>query len=76
MDHYCSNIIGAFTFPKLYYSAVFYFNDAKFVEIGCDKGQSFSFLGVENINQNKNIELNALDTWGDNIVIWNSSDDT
>ena len=75
MDHYYSNITGAFTFPNLYYSAVCDFNNAKFVEIGCDKGQSFSFLGVEIINQNKNIELYAVDTWGDNIVSWNSSDE-
>jgi len=74
MNHYCDKISGAFTFPRLYHSAVSHFNNAKFVEIGCDKGQSFSFLGVETINQNKNIELYAIDTWGDNGISWNSSD--
>ena len=75
MDHYCNNITGAFTFPQLYSFAVFHFNNAKFVEIGCDKGQSFTFLGVETINQNKNIELYAVDTWCDNNISWNSSDE-
>ncbi len=72
MNHYYDNIPGAFTFPQLYHFVVSHFNNAKFVEIGCDKGQSFSFLGVETINQNKNIELYAVDTWGDNVISWNS----
>lgn len=76
MEHYYQKITGAFTFPNLYLSAVSYFNNAKFVEIGCDQGQSFSFLGVETIRQNKNIELYAVDTWGDNGISWNSSDET
>lgn len=76
MEHYCQKITGAFTFPNLYRSAVLNFNDAEFVEIGCDQGQSFSFLGVEVINQNKNIKLNAIDTWGDNINSWNSNEKT
>lgn len=74
MDHIYHKIQGAFTFPQLYYSAVSHFNNAEFIEIGCDRGQSLSFLGVEIINKNKNIKIHAVDTWGDNINSWNSSD--
>ena len=65
MTHYYQNVRGAFTFPKLYYSMVSMFDNAEFAEIGCDCGQSSCFIGVEIINQNKNIKLNLIDTWGD-----------
>lgn len=74
MEHYYHRIEGAFTFPTLYSSAVSYFDNAKFVEIGCDKGQSFCFLGVETIIQNKNIELYAIDMWDDICISQSSSD--
>ena len=57
MTHYYQNVRGAFTFPKLYYSMVSMFDNAEFAEIGCDCGQSSCFIGVEIINQNKNIKL-------------------
>jgi len=65
MEHYYQNVRGAFTFPKLYHSMVSMFDNAEFVEIGCDCGQSSCFIGVEIINQNKNIKLNLVDTWSD-----------
>ena len=65
MTHYYQNVRGAFTFPKLYYSMVSMFDNEEFAEIGCDCGQSSCFIGVEIINQNKNIKLNLIDTWGD-----------
>jgi len=58
MEHYYKNVRGAFTFPALYFEMVTRFDNAEFVEIGCDCGQSACFIGVEIINRNKNIKLN------------------
>ena len=38
-------------------------NDAHFVEIGVWRGQSVCFAAVEIINANKNIKIDAIDTW-------------
>jgi len=65
MEHYYKNVRGAFTFPALYFEMVTKFDNAEFVEIGCDCGQSACFIGVEIINRNKNIKLNLIDTWAD-----------
>jgi predicted O-methyltransferase YrrM len=68
MNHFYNNVVGAFTFPNLYYSAVNFFNDAEFVEVGVNYGQSACFMGVEIINQNKNIKLNLVDSWDENFA--------
>lgn len=43
------------------------------VEVGCWKGKSIAYLGVEAVNSNKNIGIYAVDTWlGSNIYEHNS----
>ena len=63
MNHFYQNIKGWFTYPKLYKEMVERFDDANFAEVGVYEGQSISFLGVEVINQNKNIKLHCIDNW-------------
>lgn len=38
-------------------------NNSHFVEVGCWKGRSAAFLGVEIHNSEKNIKLDCVDTW-------------
>ena len=53
-----------FTYPKLYSKIVADAKDGShFVEIGCWKGMSASFMGVEIINSGKKIRLDCIDTW-------------
>lgn len=53
-----------FGYPNFYRDIVnSYGNGARFVEIGCWKGRSASFLATEIHNQGKNIELTCIDTW-------------
>ena len=66
MQHYFGNITGAFTFPNLYKKIVTIFDNAEFIEIGVNYGQSAIFMGVEIINQKKNIKLNLVDSWDEN----------
>ncbi|MFZ9376643.1 MAG: class I SAM-dependent methyltransferase [Candidatus Fonsibacter ubiquis] len=40
-------------------------NDSRFVEVGCWKGRSTSYLAVEIANSKKNIDLYCVDTWED-----------
>lgn len=64
MQHFYQNIQGWFTFPNFYRSVVEHAQDGqKFVEVGCWKGKSIAFLGVEIINSGKNIVMDAVDTW-------------
>lgn len=63
MEHYYYKVRGAFTFPHLYKKMCTIFDNAEFVEIGVNWGQSAVFMGVEIINQNKNIKLNLIDSW-------------
>lgn len=66
MDHYYQTIKGAFTFPNLYRKMCTIFDNAEFVEVGVCYGQSSVFMGVEIINQKKNIKLNLIDSWDEN----------
>jgi len=63
MEHIYQNIDGWFTFPGLYSYVVEQFDNAKFVEIGAWLGRSTSYLAVEIVNSNKNIEFYSVDTW-------------
>ena len=38
-------------------------NGSKIVEVGCWKGKSLAYLGVEIINSGKDIKIDAVDTW-------------
>ncbi len=65
LDHYYQTI-GEDWFPytQLYSSMVKHFDsNSKFVEVGCWKGRSASFLAVEINNSNKEIKLDCIDTW-------------
>lgn len=68
MIHFYNNVVGAFTFPNLYYNVVQFYDNAEFVEVGVNYGQSACFMGVEIINQNKNIKLNLVDSWDENFA--------
>ena len=53
-----------FDYEVFYKSMVDRFSDgSKFVEVGSWKGRSASFMMVEIINSNKNIEFTCIDTW-------------
>lgn len=65
MEHYYENIgENWFSYSKFYKSIVESLPDGcQIVEVGCWKGRSTSFLGVEIINSNKNILLHCVDSW-------------
>lgn len=65
MEHYYQNIgEDWFSYPNFYASMVKKFQSgSKFVEIGCWKGRSACFLGVEINNSGKSISLDCVDTW-------------
>jgi SAM-dependent methyltransferase len=69
MDHFYHNIgEDWFTYPDLYSSIPKKFGyGAKFVEIGCWKGRSLSYLAVETINADKNQRIYAVDHWNGSI---------
>lgn len=67
MEHiYQQNNFGEnwFTYPNLYSEIVKKFpSGSRFVEIGCWKGKSSSYMAVEIANSKKNIEFICVDTW-------------
>lgn len=65
MKHYYETVQGWFNGKKenIYTEAVKTFDSGKFVEVGCWKGRSLSYLGVEIINSGKNIKVDAVDTF-------------
>ena len=67
MEHiYQQNNFGEdwFTYPNLYSDIVKKFpSGSKFVEVGCWKGKSSSYMAVEIANSQKNIEFTCVDTW-------------
>jgi len=63
MTHYYKNIQGWFEQTAVYKMAVDKYNDARFVEVGCWKGRSTTYMGVEIINSGKNITLDCVDTF-------------
>lgn len=64
MKHYYRDIQGWFNYKNLFTKAVKYYPDGShFVEMGCWRGRSTVYLGVEIFNSNKNIKLDCVDTW-------------
>lgn len=64
MKHFYPSIDGWFNFRKPYEDAVKAASDgAVFVEVGCWKGKSASFMGVEIINSAKKIDFYCVDHW-------------
>jgi hypothetical protein len=68
MDHiYTQEQFGEnwFTYSEFYQFIVNKFSsNSHFVEVGCWKGKSSSFMAVEIINSNKNIKFDCIDLWG------------
>ena len=55
-----------FTYPNLYSWFVNQLSDgSKIVEVGCWKGKSIAYLGVEILNSGKDIKVDAVDTWSE-----------
>jgi len=53
-----------FTYPEFYKQMVERFSSgSKFVEVGCWKGKSSSYMAVEIANSAKDIEFYCVDTW-------------
>lgn len=64
MEHYFQNIQGWFNFSQLYRRMVEEMPEgARFAEIGCWKGRSAAFMGVEIINSGKKQFLLCVDHW-------------
>ena len=63
MNHYYQNVQGWFDCTGLYRHVVQNFDRGRFVEIGCWKGRSTSFMAVEIINSGKDIRLDCVDTF-------------
>ena len=63
-----------FTYPEFYKQMVERFSSgSKFVEVGCWKGKSSSYMAVEIVNSGKNIEFYCVDHFlGDDGAGWNS----
>jgi SAM-dependent methyltransferase len=53
-----------FSYPRIYKGAVKYFpSGSRFVEVGCWRGRSSVYLGVEVMNSGKQIDVVCVDTW-------------
>lgn len=64
MNHFYQNIHGWFNYEQVYSDIINISPDpAKFVEIGVWQGKSVCFAAVEIINRNRNITIDAVDTW-------------
>jgi hypothetical protein len=78
VDHFYQNTIGEdwFTYHNLYSFVPKRFGSgAKFVEVGSWKGRSISYLTVETINDDKNQEIYAVDTWKGSVEHLNPESD-
>lgn len=71
MEHFYTNAeFGEdwFNYADLYQSMVSKFDSGStFVEVGCWKGKSISYLAVEVINSNKDITVYGVDTWNGSV---------
>jgi hypothetical protein len=66
VKHFFNDIDGWFKFAPAYARAVAEApTRAVFVEVGCYKGRSTAFLGVEILNSGKKIDLHCVDIWPD-----------
>jgi predicted O-methyltransferase YrrM len=64
MKHFNENIIGWFTFPRLYSDMANKFPSGSiFVEVGVYEGKSFSYLVVEALNAGKEFKMHAVDSF-------------
>jgi len=64
VNHFYKDIQGWFKFSEPYHDAVREAqNGAIFVELGCWKGQSSTFMGVEIANSGKEIVFHCVDHW-------------
>lgn len=64
IPHFNENIIGWFTFPRLYKDMVNKFpSGSQFVEVGVYEGKSFAYLLVEMINSGKQFDITAVDSF-------------
>lgn len=64
MEHYFQEIHGWFDYYNVFGAAVNQFpEDSVFVELGCWKGMSSSYLAVEAKNSGKFLKLHFCDTW-------------
>lgn len=65
MEHYYQNIgENWFNYENIYKKMVEDSADGShFVEVGCWKGRSASYMGVEILNSNKKIKFDCIDTW-------------
>jgi predicted O-methyltransferase YrrM len=64
MDHFYQNLEGWFTFPELYSKMVAALSkNGIFVEVGVWKGKSLAYFIVESVNNNKPLNIYAVDTW-------------
>lgn len=63
MEHYYKSIQGWFEDGPVHRDAIRKYDNAHFVEVGCWRGRSTSFLGVEIINSGKKIVLDVVDTF-------------
>lgn len=65
MEHYDTGNFGEnwFNYSSFYKKIIELYDNAHFVEIGCWKGRSASFMCVEIIKNNKNIKFDCIDTW-------------
>jgi hypothetical protein len=64
MEHFYQHLgENWFNYENFYKFIAEKFDSGKFVEVGSWKGKSASFLAVEIINSNKNIELFCVDPW-------------
>ena len=64
MEHFYQTIgEDWFSYADFYKEMVAKYDHARFAEIGCWKGRSTAYLGVEIINQKKDIEVHCIDSW-------------
>jgi hypothetical protein len=65
MEHFYNSLQKKtfFNYANVYDYIIGKYDTAKFVEIGVWRGQSVCYAAVEIINKNKNITIDAIDTW-------------
>lgn len=64
MNHFYETIPGFFDFENIYKQMVEgYPSGSHFVEIGCWRGRSAAYMGVEIVNSGKNIQFACVDSW-------------
>jgi hypothetical protein len=64
MEHFYEKLEGWFNYPNLYSKLAQTIPDRGiFIEVGVWKGKSLAYFIVESINNNKNLNIYAVDTW-------------